>query len=103
MMQPLRQPPGRYNRELVVAKVKKFFPNENPDKILAILDLYGDRPEKHRVHVAIIKMSEGNIERLKECVATAIFDYRDVVGAAEYEEDWLMRDPTISHLNKPEE
>jgi len=91
----------KYTRELVIAKVKQFFPNESPDKILKILDAYRDNlAERDRVHMAVIKMSEGNVERLRECVDAAIFDFRDVVGAAEYEEDWLMRDPTIPNLNK---
>jgi hypothetical protein len=103
MMAGPRIPPGGYTREMVISKVKQYFPNENHNEILAILDLYGGGPEKYRVHIAVLKLSIGNIEKLRENVAEARFDFRNVIGAAEYEEDWLMRDPTLPDLNKPEQ
>jgi protein-arginine kinase activator protein McsA len=93
-----------YTREMVITTAKKFFPNEDLKTILAILDLYGDDlREKHRVHVAALNLSEEKIEKLRENIAAARFDFRDIILAAEYDQAFLMRDPTIPHLKKSEE
>ncbi len=89
-----------YNKGLVVAKVKQSFPNEDQEKILAILNLYGKETyeqEQERVQIAILKLSDGDLERLRKNIETAKRDYRDVLAYAEYPEatskdTWKMRD-----------
>lgn len=43
----------------------------------------GDR-EADRVHLAVLKLAAGSIERLRSEVENAKSDYRDVLGGAEY-------------------
>jgi hypothetical protein len=57
---------------------------------------------KNTVHVAALNLSEGKIEKLRENIAAARLDFRDIILAAEYQA-FLMRDPTIPHLKKSEE
>lgn len=74
-------------RDLVLQKVRQMFPDEAPDDIMAILDLYGTEPheaERERVHLGILKLSQGSVERLREDVGTAKQDFRDILAYAEY-------------------
>lgn len=76
-----------YSRELVISKVKTVFPKHDPAEILALLDTYGVETyerERERVQLAILKLSEGDIERLHKYVAVAKRDYRDALAWAEY-------------------
>jgi hypothetical protein len=101
------QPIGRdeesmidYNRDLVIAKARQCFPNEDPGKIMDILDLYGKEfyaRERERVQIAILKLSGGDLENLREYVEMAKSDFRDVLASAEYPEEmrrdtWKMSD-----------
>ncbi|MCB1023163.1 MAG: hypothetical protein KDB79_02150 [Acidobacteria bacterium] len=89
-----------YDRELVVRKIKQEFPDDDQDEILKVLDQYGVESyeqERERVQVAIIKLAEGNLEKLKTEVSGAKGDFRDTLGAAEYPEQsrkatWRMKD-----------
>jgi hypothetical protein len=70
-----------------VRKVKRYWPDVDPQEIMAILDQYGaegSETGRDRVHLAILKLSEGQLERLPDLVAAAKVDYRDIVAAAEY-------------------
>ena len=63
------------------------FPGRDVAPLLAILDGYGSRPwhnERERVHLAILRLSAGDEEKLRRYVAMADTDYRDVLVAAEY-------------------
>jgi len=83
-----------YNRDLVIAKAKQCFPNEDQEKIMGILDLYHG-PEKERVQIAILKLSGGDLEDLRTEVETAKRDYRDVLAYAEFPEEmnqWALSD-----------
>jgi hypothetical protein len=85
-----------YNRDLVIAIAKQCFPNEDQGKIMGILDLYHG-PEKERVQIAILKLSGGDLESLREHVEIAKSDFRDVLAYAEYPEEmikdtWKMSD-----------
>jgi len=65
--------------------------------VVDLLDNYGVElyeRECERVQFAILKLSEGNEEKLREFVAVAKRDYRDVLFWAEYPEE--------SRLNTPE-
>lgn len=92
-----------YHRDLVVAKVKRCFLNEEPERILAILDLYGresHEQERERVQIAILKLSDGDMEHLRENVKVAKSDFRDMLAYAEYPEE--MRKGTWKMTNKEE-
>ena len=74
-------------REQVRAACARRFPDEDAAPILAILDLYGvepHEPERERVQLAILKLSEGDVARLLATVEAANKDYRDVLWWAEY-------------------
>ncbi len=78
-----------YTDDLVIAKVKQFFPNEEQEKIMATLALYGKESyerETQRVQIAVLKLSGGDLEKLRENVDAAKNDYRDMLALAEYPE-----------------
>jgi hypothetical protein len=71
-----------HTREEVVAVVQKTFPETSHTRMLELLDCYGVESyerERERVQLAILKLSEGNEEKLREFVAVAKRDYRDVL------------------------
>jgi hypothetical protein len=73
----------------VVRLVRRAFPSRDPDHILRLLDDYGTEKwhsEKDRVHIAILKLSQGDMEQLQRYVETATYDFRDVIAPAEYPE-----------------
>ena len=58
--------------------------------VLELLDSYGVEPyerERERVQVAILKLSAGSEENVREYLAVAKRDYRDVLFWAEYPEE----------------
>jgi hypothetical protein len=89
-----------YNRDLVIAKAKQCFPNEDQEKIMGILDLYGKESQaqgRARVQIAILKLSGSDLEKLRGEVEAAISDFRDVLAYAEFPEEmrsqvWKMSD-----------
>jgi hypothetical protein len=61
-----------------------------------VLDGYGVESyerERERVQLAILKLSEGNEEKLREFVAVAKRDYRDVLFWAENPEEARLDTP----------
>jgi hypothetical protein len=65
--------------------------------VLAPLDTYGVEAyerERDRVQLAILKLSAGNEDRLRENVASAKGDYRDVLYWAEYPEESRLDTPS---------
>jgi hypothetical protein len=79
-----------YSRNLVIEKAKQCFPNEDPQKIIAILDEYGtdsNERDRERVQIAILKLSGENIDHLHMHVSMAKRDYRDILAYAEYPEE----------------
>jgi hypothetical protein len=76
-------------REDVLRIIRREFSAENPDAILAILDQYGTeswQAERDRVHLAVVKLSGGDVAQLRDQVGIACRDYRDVIALAEYPE-----------------
>ncbi len=66
-------------------------------RVLELLDSYGVEPyerERERVQVAILQLSAGSEAKVREYVAVAKRDYRDVLFWAEYPEE--------SKLDRPE-
>src|SRR6266446_4932918 len=85
-----------HTRDEVVAVVQKTFPESNWPRVLELLDDFGVEPyerERERVQLAILKLSEGNEEKLREFVAVAKRDYRDVLFWAEYPEEARLDTP----------
>jgi len=67
-------------------------------QVLDRLALYGVEPHERevpRVQLAILKLSEGRLDRLADLVSAAKRDYRDVLMWAEYPEEgqalWALR------------
>lgn len=76
-----------YTRELVMKKSKEVFPQEDRTMVMSLLDQYGGEPheqERERVQLAILKLSDGDMEKLRERIKVAKEDFRDVLAYAEY-------------------
>ncbi|PYJ75353.1 MAG: hypothetical protein DME72_00020 [Verrucomicrobia bacterium] len=79
-----------HSRDEVVASVQATFPISSWARALELLDGYGADPherERERVRLAILKLSAGSEEKMREYVAVAKRDYRDVLFWAEYPEE----------------
>ena len=76
-----------YTRGQVKKVVIKLYTKDYCQEIMDILDLYGCEPyeeERERVQLAIVKLSEGDFNKLSRYCAMAKRDYRDVIYWAEY-------------------
>ena len=85
-----------HSRDEVVAVVQKSFPDSAHSRVIELLDGYGVESyerERERVQLAILKLSEGNEEKLREFVAVAKRDYRDVLFWAENPEEARLDTP----------
>ena len=85
-----------HSRDEVVAVVQRAFPESAHAGVLELLDSYGVESyerERERVQLAILKLSEGNEEKLREFIAVAKRDYRDVLFWAEYPEESRLDTP----------
>src|SRR5947209_15217877 len=77
----------KLTRSLVLKKVEEGFPEPSFTQVVDILDTYGAEPhesERERVQLAVLKLSDGNINKLQELILTAKRDLRDVIAPAEY-------------------
>jgi hypothetical protein len=84
------------SRDEVVAVVQETFPESAHARVLELLDRYGVESyerEPERVQLAILKLSGGSEERLREFVPVAKRDYRDVLFWAEYPEESRLDTP----------
>jgi hypothetical protein len=82
-----KQPHPKVNRADVERVVRRDFPPEQFDSVLALLDEYGVKDfqsEKDRVQLAVLKLAGGSIEKLLQTIEVAMIDYRDVLAPAEY-------------------
>jgi hypothetical protein len=80
----------------VIDKVRKEFPPEENDEVLEILSSYGTEDyerEKERVLLAILDLSKGKVEAVRELVDRAKKDYRDVLFWSEYPEESRLDTP----------
>jgi hypothetical protein len=80
---------------LVEALIARLFRPEVRAEAANVLAHYGTEAherEEIRVRVAALKLSEGSLDRLRELMASAKQDYRDVLAWAEYPEE--LRSPT---------
>jgi len=79
-----------HTRDEVVAVLQETFPASDHARWLRLLDTYGVESyerERERVQLAILKLSDGYEDKLREFVAVAKRDYRDVLFWAEYPEE----------------
>jgi hypothetical protein len=85
------------SRAEVVAVVQKTFPESAHARVIELVHRYGVESyerERERVQLAILNLSAGNEEKLREFVAVAKRDYRDVLFWAE--------NPDEARLDRPE-
>ena len=85
-----------HSRDEVVAVVQRNFPESAQARVLELIDTYGVESyerERERVQLAILKLSEGNEEKLSEFVAVAKRDYRDVLFWADNPEEAKLDTP----------
>lgn len=75
------------SRPDVLRIVTRDFPERDHQKILYLLDEFGGdwSPNKpHRVHLAILKLADGDSSKVRRCVDLARSDFRDAIAGAEY-------------------
>jgi hypothetical protein len=85
-----------HSRDEVIASVQAAFPKESWGRVLGMLDSYGVKSyerERERVQLDILKLSVGSEEKVREYVAVAKRDYRDVLFWAEYPEESRLDTP----------
>jgi hypothetical protein len=85
-----------HTRDDVLASVRATFPEGGLADVLALLDTYGVESyerERERVQLAILKLSAGSEGKLREYLAVAKRDYRDVLFWAEYPEESKIDTP----------
>ena len=94
----------RITKDEVLEKIKGYWPDENPQGIMEILEEYGKESwegGRSRVYPAILMLSEGNQDQLEGLVAMAKADYRDVLAYAEVPEE--MKTGYMESREMPEE
>lgn len=102
-----------HTRQDVMIAVLNLFPSRSAKTVLDLLDHYGvegHEPERERVQMAILSLSQGSEDKLLQFVEAAKQDYRDVLYWAEYPQPsaqdgailevlrqvwaWALNDPT---------
>ena len=81
------------SKKTVLDKIKIYWPDLKSREVLSILNKYGDEDyhkEQVRVHLAILKLSEGQLDKLESYLESARSDYRDVLAWAEYPEEMML-------------
>ena len=85
-----------HSRDEVVAAVEATLSESAYARVLKLLDSYGVESyerERERVQLAILKLSDGNEEKLREFIAIAKRDYRDVLFWAENPDEAKLDTP----------
>jgi hypothetical protein len=83
-------------RDDVIRALRKTFPGGDVDQFLKLLDQYGVEayePERERVQIAILALSEGDEAKLTHFIDAAKGDYRDVLAWAEHAEEMELDTP----------
>jgi hypothetical protein len=88
----------KFTKSDTARAICNLFPDEDPSRIVRILERYGTETyeyEVDRVRLGILKLSEGNKDKLLQMVELAKTDYRDILFSAEYTQpgDRLIEDP----------
>ena len=74
-------------------KIARYWPDADPEEIMSVLNEYGTESferGRQRVHLAILKLSEGQRDELPKLVKMAKRDYRDVLAYAQYPEQMRL-------------
>ena len=70
--------------------VRRDYSETQFDSVMAVLKGYEEsasgRRERPRVQLAALKLANGHLEALRTHINTAVQDFRDVLGPAEYPE-----------------
>ena len=85
-----------HTRDDVLATIRDTFPESSRPGVLDLLDTYGvesHERERDRVQLAILQLSEGDEAKLREFLAVAKRDYRDVLFWAESPEESKIDTP----------
>jgi hypothetical protein len=85
----VRQPIPDVTEKDVERIVRRDFPREQYDAVMRVLREYsqGRLPKEcSRVHLAALKLAQGDLELLGLHIGHAELDFRDVLAAAEYPE-----------------
>jgi hypothetical protein len=80
----------------VITSVKAHFPEQSWERVLVLLETYGVESyerERERVQLALVKLSGGSEEKLRECVTVAKEDYRDILAWADSPEEARIDTP----------
>jgi hypothetical protein len=84
------------SRDEVLTAIHTAFPKSCWARVLEALDTYGVEPyerERERIQLAILKLSVGSEEKVREFMAVAKRDYRDVLFWAENPEEARLDAP----------
>ncbi len=80
-------------RSLVLKKVRDIFPEALYDEAVATLDMFRDELSPwglERMQLAVLKLSDGDINKLRDLMYHAVGDPRDVLFPAEYPTVWRI-------------
>lgn len=87
MVTKLMQPTAQVTPEDVERVLRRDFPGDAYAAAAAVLATYGtaaSQRESPRVQLAVLKLANGDLDKLRLRVETARRDYRDVLSWAEY-------------------
>ena len=74
-----------YTRQQVEAEAARIYGPDSVKGIMALLDQYHpEGPGVERVHMGMLKLSEGDLSKLRHYVGQAQQDFRDILYWAEY-------------------
>ena len=85
-----------HSRDDVIAAIRASFAEDRWSHVTQLLDAYGvesHERERERVQLAIVKLSMGSEEKLREHVAIAKLDYRDILLWADYPRESKIETP----------
>ena len=92
-------------QDAILEKIRRYWPDEDPQSVLDILNAYGDSEMERgrgRVHLAILKLCGRKLENLPKLIAMAKRDYRDILAYAEYPEQMKLGFLKLSKLSAAE-
>jgi hypothetical protein len=85
-----RQPIPKVTSDDVERIVRRDYSEAQVDSVMTVLKIYehsiSGRRERPRVQLAALKLANRQLEALKTHINTAVQDFRDVLGPAEYPE-----------------
>ena len=103
----LRQPIPNVTSDDVERIVRRDYSEAQFDSAMAVLKVYEEsasgRRERPRVQLAALKLANGQLEALRTHIDTAVQDFRDVLGPAEYPEYSKMVAFRVRNLPVPDE